>query len=113
MRHFERYLRTLFDYTGTQAFYHYYADIPAESVQPGNFIVKRGYRGHAVLVVDIVENSANGRKALIGQGDTPACQFYILKGRDGDPWIDIGDTTKPLDLPIRKKMSWDGLRGFQ
>ncbi len=111
-RHFERYLRTIFDYTGTQAFYHYYRDIPADSVRPGDFFVKKGRNGHAVLVVDMVENGRGRQRALIGQGDTPACQFYILNGTDGNPWIDLTDRESPLALPIRKKMGWDGLRRF-
>jgi len=110
---FEQYLRTIFDYSGTQAFYHYYRDISRDSIQIGDFVVKKGAKGHAVLIVDLVRNGSGKFKALIGQGDTPACQFYILKSADGNPWFDINDKSEPLPLPIRKKMTWDGLRRFE
>jgi hypothetical protein len=60
----------------------------------------------------MVEDEKGRKKALIGQGDTPACRFYLLKGRKGGNWIDLERKDEPLSLPIRKKMTWDGLRRF-
>lgn len=107
-----RFLNIVFELTGTQAFYYHYRKIPLDSVQPGDFIVKKGRKGHAVLIVDMATDGMGNRMALIGQGDTPACGLYLLKERDGSPWFPISSKQNFPDLPIHKKMYWDGLRRF-
>jgi len=109
---FNKYLNTIFEYSGTQSFWHYYPDIDLKDIQPADFIVKKGRNGHAVLIVDIAENQSGEKVALIGQGDTPACQFYLLKQSDGNPWFPIDPKSAAPALPIKKKMQWEGLRRF-
>lgn len=111
-RSFSRYLNTIFEYSGTQSFWHYYPDIDLKDIIPGDFIVKKGKKGHAVLIVDIAVNEVGDKVALIGQGDTPACQFYLLKQTDGNLWFNIDLTKSHPDLPIKKEMYWSGLRRF-
>lgn len=112
-RNFQRYLNTIFEYSGTQTFYHHYARIPAEAVQIGDFIVKKGRDGHAVIILDLVEDAAGNRRALIGQGDTPACQLYLLLYKEDDPWFPVDISESVLPLPIKKKMRWEGLRRLE
>lgn len=107
-----RYLNTIFEYSGTQAFYHYYDDIDPADLQIGNFIVKKGGNGHAVMIVDLARDNDGNLAALIGQGDTPACQFYLLSYEKGNPWFPIDPAEDVLPLPIKKKMYWTGLRRF-
>jgi hypothetical protein len=111
-RNFEIYLRTIFDYTGTQAFYHYYKTVPYDSLKIGDFIVKKNPHGHAVMIIDIAKDSSGNKIALFGQGDTPACQFYLLNFRKNNPWFPIRKTQKKPPLPIKKSMNWSGLRRF-
>ena len=105
-------MNTLFEYSGTQAFYHYYRSIPLSDLQIGDFIVKKGKNGHAVMIVDLAKNVKGDLVAMIGQGDTPACQFYLLKQPNGNPWFPINLNDPAPDLPIKKKMYWNGLRRF-
>lgn len=112
-RNFQRYLNTIFEYSGTQTFYHHYARIPAEAMQIGDFIVKKGRDGHAVIILDLVEDAAGNRRALIGQGDTPACQLYVLRYKVDDPWFPVDISESVLPLPIKKKMRWEGLRRLE
>lgn len=109
---FKKYLNTIFEYSGTQSFWHYYPDIDLKDIQPADFIVKKGKNGHAVLIIDIAENMMGEKIALIGQGDTPACQFYILKQSNANPWFKIDPQLTYPNLPIKKKMLWEGLRRF-
>ena len=111
-RNFEIYLRNIFDYTGTQAFYHYYKTIPYDSLKIGDFIVKKNPHGHAVMIIDIAEDSSGNKIALFGQGDTPACQFYVLNFRKNNPWFPISESQEKPPLPIKKSMKWSGLRRF-
>ncbi len=109
---FHNYLNTIFSYTGSQTFFHYYPDISPDKLQIGDFIVRKVRKGHAVLIIDMVENVRAQKMVLVGQGDTPACPFYILRNKNGSPWFSLDSTKKYLDLPIRKKMYWRGLRRF-
>ncbi|KAA3610223.1 MAG: hypothetical protein D8M58_06660 [Calditrichaeota bacterium] len=111
-KNFQRYLNNIFSYSGTQTFYHHFSKVSLDSIKPGDFIVKKGKKGHAVLIVDVAINKQNEKVVLIGQGDTPACQFYLLKNKQGSPWFKILSNTKFPNLPIRKKMYWSGLRRF-
>jgi Domain of unknown function (4846) len=109
---FKKYVNTIFNYSNTQTFYHHYPAVELAEIKPGDFIVKKGKKGHAVFIVDVAENEYGEKIALIGQGDTPACQFYVLKNKQGSPWFKIHLDSKYPDLPISKKMFWLGLRRF-
>ena len=109
---FYKFLNTIFEYSGTQSFWHYYPDVAIKDIQPADFIVKKGRKGHAVILVDMAQNAQGDRVALFGQGDTPACQFYLLKDKNGNPWFNIDPQSAYPGLPIKKKMYWAGLRRF-
>jgi hypothetical protein len=111
-KNFESYLHTLFAESHTQQFYHAYPAIEPEQIKPGDFIVKKGSKSHAVLIVDIAIDANGSMVALIGHGDTPACEFHLLNYEKANPWFPLERSQKFLPLPIRRKMSWDGLRRF-
>jgi len=109
---FEKFLQEIFYYSNTQTAYFNYHSVEFEDIHIGDFIVKKGNRGHAVLIVDLAIDSSGNKIALIGQGDTPARQFYLLNYKKNQPWIPLKkEASYPL-LPIRKKMYWEGLRRF-
>ncbi len=109
---FRNYLNTIYNASHTQQFYHAYQAVDRNEVQIGDIIVKKGTKGHAIMIVDLAKNEHGDLIALIGNGDTPACQFFLLNFRTGQPWIPLVFTKDILDLPLRRKMSWDGLRRF-
>lgn len=109
---FEDYLWTLFYHSNTQTAYFNYPKIALKDIQIGDFIVKKGSRGHAVLIVDLAVDRDGNKIALIGQGDTPARQFHILNFRKHHAWFPIDPAREYPPLPIKKKMTWEGLRRF-
>jgi len=109
---FESYLWTIFAESHTQQFYHGFKSIDPRDLQIGDFIVKKGTKSHAVMIVDLIRNDSGEMMALIGHGDTPACQFYLLNYRKNNPWFPIDFKEAKLPLPIRRVMTWDGLRRF-
>jgi len=109
---FEAYLWEIFYRSNTQTAYFAYNKVKQEEVQIGDFIVKKGKKGHAVLIVDIATDSLGNKVGLIGQGDTPACQFYLLNYQKGNPWFPFASESAYPALPIKKKMYWVGLRRF-
>jgi len=109
---FELYLRTVYAESHTQQFYHAYKVIVRDSVAIGDFIVKRGSKSHAVMIVDLAQDNNGNYMALIGHGDTPACQFYLLSYREDQPWFPVDFSEDILPLPIKRKMRWSDLRRF-
>jgi len=110
---FNKYLNLIFAESHTQQFYFAYPVIERQNIQVGDFIVKKGVKGHAVMIVDLAQNANGDLIALIGQGDTPACEFYLLIYNNDNPWIPLNFSEELIPLPIKKKMTWDGLRRFE
>ena len=109
---FESYLRTIYAESHTQQFYHGYLPIKRSELQIGDFIVKKGSKAHAAMIADLAEDEQGNLQMLIGHGDTPACQFYLLSYKKNQPWFPVDFSEDILPLPIRRKMSWTGLRRF-
>jgi len=111
-KNFEEYLWEIFYQSNTQTAYFAYPKIERNNVQIGDFIVKKGKRGHAVLLLDLAINNFGNKIVLLGHGDTPACQFYLLNYKKNNPWFPLDPKAEFLPLPIKKKMFWEGLRRF-
>jgi len=109
---FEGYLNCIFNYSDTQTYYFGLDTVDVQDIQIGDFIVKRGKKGHAVVIVDLAMDKDGNRVALFAQGDTPACQLYLLSYRKNNPWVPLNFSKEAVPLPIRKTMTWDGLRHF-
>jgi hypothetical protein len=111
-RSYNSYLRTVFSESHTQQFYHAYQSLERRDLKIGDIIIKKGTKGHAVMVVDLAKNEMGDMIALIGNGDTPACQFFLLNHKKNKPWIPLDFNRERLELPLKRKMTWDGLRRF-
>ena len=111
-QNFQSWLNEIYANIGSHTFYHYYKTIPLADFQIGDFIVRKNRKGHAVMILDMAVNPQGQKMVMVGQGDTPACEFYILKNRDGSVWFPVNPNSEYLDLPIKKKMYWEGLRRF-
>ncbi len=53
---------------------------------PGDVLIQGGYPGHAILVLDVAEDSSGHRYLLLGQSYMPAQQIHVLKNL-GDPHL--------------------------
>ena len=111
-KNLDTYLRTIYANSHTQQFYHGYVQIAQDEIQIGDFIVLKGSKSHAVLITDLARDSLGNLIALIGHGDTPACQFHLLRYSSQQVWFPLDFNAKVLPLPIRRKMRWTGLRRF-
>lgn len=109
---FDNYLQMIFNASHTQQFYHAFKPIDRSDVRIGDFIVRKGTKGHAVMIVDLATDERGSYIGLVGNGDTPACQFFLLNFKQDQPWIPFDFDEESLNLPLRRKISWDGLRRF-
>ncbi len=102
---FRKYMNLVFAYAGTWSLERELKSSALDTLAPGDVFIKGGFPGHAVLVVDVVENRQSGeRRFLLAQSYMPAQDIHILKNpsaRDSSPWYatDFGDV---LDTP-----EWD------
>lgn len=92
---FRKYLDCVYTYAGTISVNHQFRKLhKGEEVKPGDVIVKPGSPGHAVMVVDVCQNTAGKKLYLIAQGYTPAVQIHITNNTSNksiSPWFEIDD----------------------
>jgi hypothetical protein len=109
---YKSYLNIIYSESHTQQFFHAYLPVERKEVQIGDIVIKKGTKGHAVMIVDLARNDKDELFALIGNGDTPACQFFLLNHRKDSPWIPLDFDEEYLNLPLKRKIGWEGLRRF-
>lgn len=99
---FRRYMTQVFAYAGTYSLSKELRRVAPSNMQIGDVFIKGGFPGHAVLVVDMIENEASGEKRfLLLQSFMPAQEMHILKNPDsvwGSPWYE-SDVSWPLVTP--------------
>jgi hypothetical protein len=72
--------------------------------------VQGGSPGHVVLILDVAVGPGGEKRALIGQGYTPAQDFHVLRGAGG-PWFRLGEDA--VATPYWSPFPWTGLRRFR
>ncbi len=64
------------------------------SIQPGDVIIRGGFPGHAVMVMDVAENAAGKKIYLLAQSYMPAQDIHVLVNpmhADLSPWFAVND----------------------
>lgn len=78
-QNFRAYLEEIFLYAGTSSLQR---DLPRvedpSSIEPGDVFIRGGFPGHAVLVMDVVEDAKGARRFLLAQSFMPAQQIHLL-----------------------------------
>lgn len=83
---FEQYLQTVFSYAGTLSLQRELQPAGNE-VNPGDVFIQGGSPGHAVIVMDVAQNSKGDRIFLLAQSYMPAQDIHILKNpASATPW---------------------------
>lgn len=108
LKTFEEYLIWIYKYCGTASLEKELIPVnDLQSIQIGDVFIKGGFPGHAVLVMDVVENDAGEKKFLLGQSYMPAQQMQILQNPlnsdPNDPWYSVADIT---DRQLLKTPEW-------
>ncbi|MBN2426584.1 MAG: DUF4846 domain-containing protein [Calditrichaceae bacterium] len=90
---FWNYLETIFSYAGTLSLSKEFKTVKLKDLEIGDIFIQGGMPGHAIMVVDMSENTANGKKVfLLAQSYMPAQEIHILKNPNDDmmsPWYSI------------------------
>jgi hypothetical protein len=79
-QNFRKYLTNIFSYAGTASLEKELTKISCKMVQVGDVLIKGGFPGHAVIVVDVVEHpQTKERLVMLAQSYMPAQSVHILK----------------------------------
>ena len=99
---FNAYLRKVFSYCGTASLVRQLKPVPKlENIVPGDVLIKGGYPGHAVIVMDVAINNKGEKIYLLAQSYMPAQDVHILKNPAGaglSPWYKAVEN-QPVNTP--------------
>lgn len=87
---FEKYLENVFAYCGTASLEKQLKRVPIfRELQPGDVLIKGGYPGHAVMVMDVAADSTGHTIYLLAQSYMPAQDIHLLRNplyENLNPW---------------------------
>lgn len=97
---FRKYLNLVFTYAGSYSLHRELRKLSRQDViEPGDVIIKGGFPGHAVVVMDVAANAHGHRVYLLAQSYMPAQQIHILASPgESDAWY-RGSATAALTTP--------------
>jgi len=112
---FRKYLDIIFAYAGTISLEKELKSVALEDMQIGDVFIQGGSPGHAVIVVDMIQNKETGEKRfLLAQSYMPAQEIQVLQNpmdSNISPWYSLGfgDTLKTPEWSFKSS----DLKGFQ
>ena len=103
---FEKYLRTVYGTSNTASVFHETRERALNGIQPGDILVypsrKKGYYGHAVLVVDVARNKSGKVAVLCVEGNTPAREAHVIRNLNPfrNPWFILDDKDDKYSVSV-------------
>ena len=99
---FYNYLNLVYLYAGTFSLHHELDKIDSSNeLEVGDMIVKPGFPGHILMIVDKATNGDGKNLFIFAQGNTPAQSVHVLKNLNDtamSPWYDLEAATT-LEIP--------------
>lgn len=91
---FRRYLDFAFTYAGTASVERTMVTrLKLQDIRPGDVFLQGGFPGHAVVVVDVVEEPGGRRAFALAQSYMPAQDVHVLDNpaHPGSPWYELAE----------------------
>jgi len=95
--HLLNYLQTVFGMCGSASLSKQLKHIDMNSIKPGDVLIRGGFPGHAVIVMDMAENNAGKKIYLLAQSYMPAQDIHVLVNpldEHSSPWYELNDDEK-------------------
>ena len=99
---FLAYLQKVYCYAGTYSLSKELEPVELENIQPGNVFIRGGFPGHAVIVLDVIENNDGDRKFMLAQSYMPAQELQVLINPNSDelsPWYSLNEIKDKIYTP--------------
>ncbi len=91
---FWKYMELIFAYAGTSSLSKEMKSIKMKDMQMGDVLIQGGFPGHAVIVLDMAENSDGEKLYMLGQSYMPAQELQVLKNlntKSMSPWYKLDE----------------------
>jgi hypothetical protein len=92
---FDKYLNRVFGMCGSASLSKQLKPVSRFSdIMPGDVIIRGGFPGHAVIVMDVAMNESGKKIYLLAQSYMPAQDIHVLKNpsnADLTPWYEVND----------------------
>lgn len=99
---FQQFMRKVYSYCNSASLVKQTKCIPYANLQPGDVLLRGGFPGHGVLVLDMCSNAAGERLYLLAQGFMPAQDIHVLKNLEDksiSPWYRLDTTATNIQTP--------------
>lgn len=100
---FKKYINNIFMYAGTASLEKELLSVKMDDIQIGDVFIKGGFPGHAILVIDVVENKTTNEKCfMVAQSYMPAQNIHILNNPNSSsdsPWYYLSDCNSIIETP--------------
>ncbi len=96
---FHHYLERVFGMCGTASLSKQLKPVDMNEVQPGDVLIRGGFPGHAVIVMDVAINKQQKKIFLLAQSYMPAQDIHILNNPSDkvlSPWYAVNESE---DIP--------------
>jgi hypothetical protein len=92
---FEAYLQRVFGMCGSASLAKQLRPAAWGQLQPGNVLIRGGFPGHAVMVMDVAQNTEGNKIYLLAQSYMPAQDIHVLRNPtvDESPWYEVTGNT--------------------
>jgi hypothetical protein len=92
------YMEKVFSMCGSASLAKQLKPVPFFSaIEPGDVIIRGGFPGHAVIVMDVAQNAAGKKIFIIAQSYMPAQDIHLLVNPANEnlsPWYEVDDAEK-------------------
>lgn len=93
--HFDKYLSRVFGMCGSASLSKQLKPVNRfAGIEPGDVLIRGGFPGHAVVVMDVAVNDAGKTIYLLAQSYMPAQDIHVLKNSVNEelsPWYEVND----------------------
>lgn len=99
---FRNYMNLIYSYCGTASLAKEMDAVDLEDIKAGDVFILGGHPGHAVIVLDVVQNQEGEKAFLLAQSYMPAQQTQVLinpLSKDQSPWYFVKDLKDELETP--------------
>lgn len=102
-QHFDQYLETVFGWCGSASLEKQLLSIKDfKAIATGDVLIKGGFPGHAVIVVDMAQNDKGEKLYIIVQGYQPAQDMHVLVNYNEQgisPWYRVDNSDSIIYTP--------------
>lgn len=94
---FTKYLQRVFGMCGSASLAKQLKSVEFSDIRPGDVLIRGGFPGHAVIVMNIAVNAAGEKIYLLAQSYMPAQDIHILvnpANKNLSPWYSLNDNKR-------------------